>query len=153
MESLERYAQNQRIIDDFTAHWVAGILNDLGRLVYVALLRDVSTGRYSHSALEQVYSAPAIHESLLFCHEELFEKFLEVPLELQERNLRDWFATVDASPADIANRWLEVEFFRLLAPQDTPGYLRDLLFSNLRVILALIAAERPAPQTQVPSKS
>jgi hypothetical protein len=144
MEALERYSQNQRIIDEFTEHWLAGIRNDLGRLVYVALLRDVSTGHYAHPALGQVYSDESVHQALLFCHDELFEKFLEAPLEKQERNLRDWFSTVDAAPADIAMRWLEVEFFRLLVPQETPTYLRDLLFSNLRAILTLIAAEKAA---------
>jgi hypothetical protein len=146
VESLERYSQNQRIIDEFTAHWLAGIRNDLGRLVYVALLRDVSTAHYAHPALAQVYSVAAVHQALLFCHEELFERFLEAPLETQERNLRDWFSTVDAAPADIASRWLEVEFFRLLVPQDTPTYLRDLLLSNLRAILTVVAAEKPATQ-------
>jgi hypothetical protein len=153
VESYDRYSENQRIIDEFTSHWLAGIQNGLGRLVYVALLRDVSTGRYSHAALGQIYSEAAVHQALFFCHQELFEKFLELPLEQQEKNLRDWFATVDAAPADIASRWLEVEFFRLLVPQETPGYLRDLLFSNLRVILSLIAAERPVATAQGQAKS
>jgi hypothetical protein len=148
MEALERYSQNQRIIEEFTAHWLASIRNDLGRLVYVALLRDVSTGHYAHPALGQVYSEQSVHQALLFCHEELFEKFLEAPLEKQERNLRDWFSTVDAAPADIAMRWLEVEFFRLLVPQDAPTYLRDLLFSNLRAILTLLATEKAASTSE-----
>jgi hypothetical protein len=153
MEALERYSQNQRIIDEFTAHWLAGIRNDLGRLVYVALLRDVSTGHYAHPALGQLYSEQSVHQALLFCHEELFEKFLEAPLETQERSLREWFSTVDAAPADIATRWLEVEFFRLLVPQETPTYLRDLLFSNLRAILTLIAAEKPTARAHSPARS
>ena len=153
MESLDRYSQYQHIIDDFTAHWLAGIRNDLGRLVFVALLRDVSTGHYTHSALEQVHSQPSVHQALLFCHEELFERFLEAPLEAQEGQLRDWFSTLGSAPADVASRWLEVEFFRLLVPQGTPAYLRDLLFSNLRVILTLIAAERPVAQAHAHSKT
>jgi len=152
VESLERYSQNQRIIDEFTAHWLAGIRNDLGRLVYVALLRDVSTGHYAHPALAQIYPIAAVHQALLFCHEELFEKFLEAPLETQERNLREWFSTVDAAPSDIASRWLEVEFFRLLVPQDTPSYLRDLLFSNLRAILTVVAVEKHAAQAHASAR-
>lgn len=148
METLERYSQNQRIVDEFTARWLAGIPNDLGRLVYIALLRDVSTGRYSHSGLERTYSPAAIHHALVYCHEELFERFLEAPLETQERHLRQWFVTIDAPPSDIARRWLEAEFFRLLVPQESPAYLRDLLFSNLRIILALIASERPVAHAQ-----
>jgi len=151
VETLERYSQNHRIVDEFTARWLAAIPNDLGRLAYIALLRDVSTGRYSHSGLERTYSPAAIHHALAYCHEELFERFLEAPLETQEKLLRQWFATIEAPPADIATRWLEAEFFRLLVPQESPAYLRDLLFSNLHVILALVASERAV--AHAPAKS
>ncbi len=149
MESLERFDQNQRIIEEFTAQWLANLPSDLGRLVHVALLRDVSTGWYRHPALAQAYSDPSVHQGLLYCHERLFERVLEATLEQQERDLRAWFAGMDVPPAEIANRWLELEFFRFLVPFGTPPYLRDLLFSNLRVILRLVASEQP-PMVTVP---
>jgi len=142
LETLERYSQNQRIIDEYTARTLAGIPGELGRLVSVALLRNVSTGRYSEPTLERRYSEGAVHEALVFCHEELFEKYLESPLENQEKDLRNWFASLASSPSEIAHRWLEVEFFRLLVPQAAPPYLRDLFFSNLRVLLTVVASER-----------
>lgn len=151
METLERYSQNQRIVDEFTAHWLAPIANDLGRLVYIAMLRDVSTGHYTHSGLERNFSPAAVHHALAFCHKELFERFLEAPLEIQEKYLRQWFAMIESPPAEIATRWLEAEFFRILVPQESPAYLRDLLFSNLRVILALVASEKPLAQAQTKS--
>ncbi len=144
MESVERYTQNQRIIEEFTAHWLAGIRSNLGRLVYVAMLRDVSTGRYRHPALEEFFPEGAVHQALHYCHEELFKKFLEASLECQEWDLRAWFATMNGNPAEIAGRWLEMEFYRQVVPFGTPPYLRDLLFSNLRVILGMIVAERMA---------
>lgn len=143
MESLESFDQNQRIIEEFTAQWLANFPSDLGRLVHVALLRDVSTGWYRHPALAQAYSDICVHQALLFCHERLFEKVLEATLEQQEHDLRAWFAGMDVPPSEIANRWLELEFFRFLVPFGTPSYLRDLLFSNLRVILRLVASEQP----------
>ena len=143
MESLERFDQNQRIIEEFTAQWLANFPSDLGRLVHVALLRDVSTGWYRHPALAQAYSDICVHQALLFCHERLFEKVLEATLEQQEHDLRAWFAGMDVPPSEIANRGLELEFFRFLVPFGTPSYLRDLLFSNLRVILRLVASEQP----------
>lgn len=144
MESLERFAQNQRLIEEYTSLCLAGISSELGRLLHVAMLRDVSTGRYFHPGLEAVYSEPAVHQALLYCHEELFEQFLEIPLEQQEWDMRLWFAGLSAPPWEVANRWLEVEFFRLLVPSGTPPYLRDLFYSNLRVILGLIAADHSA---------
>lgn len=70
VESLERFAQNQRIIEEFAWRCLANVVTDLGRLHYVATLRDVSTGRYHHYALAEIYSEAAIHQALLYCHEE-----------------------------------------------------------------------------------
>jgi hypothetical protein len=147
VESLERFTQNQRVIEEYTTLCLAGISSELGRLLHVAMLRDVSTGRYFHPGLEEVYSEPAVHQALLYCHEEIFEQFLEIPLEQQEWDLRLWLAGLSAPPWEAANRWLELEFFRLLVPLGTPAYLRDLFYSNLRVILGLIVAEHSALQS------
>jgi len=59
MESLERFAQNQLIIEEYVSQWLAAIPSDFGRLVDVATLRDVTSGHYHHPALEEVYSQSA----------------------------------------------------------------------------------------------
>ena len=91
MESLERFHQSQRVIDDFTSTTLAAIPSDFGRLVHIATLRDLISGQYKHEGLEALYSAPAVHEALYYCHEEIFQKILEIPLERQERLLRSFF--------------------------------------------------------------
>jgi hypothetical protein len=147
VESLERFAQNQRIIEEFVSQWLVAIPTSLGRLAHVAMLRDIYTGRYHHPILQDAYSEPAVHQSLLYCHEELFEKVLENNFEQQEWDLRMCFAGMEAPPAEIAQRWLEVDLFRLFVPFGTPLYLRDLFCSNLRVILGLIVAEESVVHT------
>jgi hypothetical protein len=142
VESLERFAQNQRIIEEYVSQWLADIPSDFGRLASVATLRDVTAGRYHHPALEESYSEPAVHQALLYCHEELFERVLETPLDRQEWDLRMHFARMDAPVEEIASRWIELEFFRSFVPLGTPPYLRDLFLSNTRVILGLLVGER-----------
>lgn len=149
VESLERFAQNQRIIEEFVSQWLVAIPTALGRLVHIAMLRDIYTGRYHHPILQDVYSEPAVHQSLLYCHEELFEKFLENNFEQQEWDLRMCFAVMDAPPAEIARRWLDVELFRLYVPFDTPPYLRDLFCSNMRLILGLLVSEQSLAHSAV----
>jgi len=147
VESLERFAQNRLIIEQFAARWLASVPTDLERLHHVAILRHVSTGRYSHPGLRGTFSEPAIHQALSYCHEELFDKVLEKTLQDQERDFRTMFSSIDSLAFEIASRWLELEHYRTLVPLGTPAYLRDLFFSNTRVILNLIVSERALVST------
>ena len=147
VETLERFAQYKCIIEDCASRWLAELDSDVGRLVYVSMLRDVSSARYYHPALEAIYSPSAVHQALLYCHEELFEKVLGHSLELLEGDLRMYFAGIDAPPDEIAARWLELDFFQSLLPLGVPSYLRSLFLSNMAVVLKLIAAGRVTRQT------
>lgn len=147
MESFERFSQNQRIVEEFTSRWLADISCDLGRLVRVSVLRDISSGRYRHPLLAQIYSESAVHQALLYCHEELFERVLEAPLQQQEWDLRLFFAGLDVVPAEAAARWLETEYYRQLVPLSSAAYRLDLFLSNMRVILALVAVGTPTLET------
>lgn len=140
MESLERFSQNQRVIEEFTSRVLSDISTNFGRLLRVSMLRNVSDGRYRDSILEEIYGEPAVHQALLYCHEELFAKVLETPLEQQEWDLRLYLAGFDAPPEEIVGGWLDVDRYRTFVPFGTPSYLRDLFFSNLRMVLGLIVA-------------
>lgn len=141
MESLERFTQNQLIVEEYVSQWLAAIPSDFGRLADVATLRDVTSGHYHHPALEEVYSESGVHQALLYCHEELFEKVVGTPLDLQEWDLRSHFARMNAPVAEIASRWLEVEHFRCLVPMGIAPHLRDLFLSNTRAILIRLIRE------------
>lgn len=142
VESVEQFSQNQRIIEAYTLPWLSAIPSEAGRLFHVCMLLNVSTGRYRHPALEEDYSEASIHEALRYCHQELFERFLEYTLQEQEWELRKFFASMPDTPPEIAARWREAEYFSLLVPLGAPAYLSELFASNLRVILTLIAAEK-----------
>ena len=144
MESLERFTQNQLIIEEYVSQWLAPIPSEFGRLADVATLRDVTSGHYHHPALEEVYSESAVHQALLYCHEELFEKVVGTPLHLQEWDLRSHFARMDAPVAEIAFRWLEIEHFRSFVPMGTAPHLRDLFLSNTRAVLGRLGQEQTA---------
>ncbi|MFZ3216273.1 MAG: hypothetical protein WA192_09460 [Candidatus Acidiferrales bacterium] len=147
MESLERFAQNQRVIEEFVSQWLIAVPSVFGRLVYVANLRDVYNGRYHHPMLQDSYSEPAVHQALLYCHEELFARVMENSFGQQEWDLRMCLAEMDAPAAEIARRWMEVELFRAFVPFGTPPYLRELFFSNLRAILGLIVSDEALVST------
>ncbi|HEV2488503.1 MAG TPA: hypothetical protein VGT03_01750 [Candidatus Acidoferrales bacterium] len=146
MEALDEFGQNQRVIEDFAANTLAGIRGDIGRLLHVATLRDLATGQYRHSGLEALYSAQAVDQALRICHEELFEKILESPLEKQDVDLRHCLEGFEESVQIVAANWQEHEFYRCLIPSGSPAYLRELFCSNLRMLLKLIAEPASTPR-------
>lgn len=133
----EPLEQNQRVIEDFTAHTLSAIPTDLAKLIYIAQLRDLGSGRYHHAGLAAHYSGEAVNQALALCHGEVFLRVLESPLGAQARDLRAVLASIEGEPEEIAARWLEMEFYGALAPLDVPKYLRDLFASNLRILLQL----------------
>lgn len=141
MTDLDQFYQEQRIVEDFTQRTLRGIPGNLSRLVHVATLRDLATGRYSHAGLAAIYSEEAVDQALHLCHQELFERALETPLESQEIELRQCLAGFQDDPRGIAARWQEHEFYTFLIPSGMPVYLRRLFCLNIRTLLELIAAE------------
>ena len=139
METLERFQQNRRVIEDFTTRTLAALPCDFGRLVYVASLRDLASGRYVHEGLSTIYPEEAVQQALAHCHEELFTKTLETPLEQQEWDLRGCLGGMEGNFWEVVARWQELQFYRLLVPAGEPDYLQTLFCSNLRALLGLLA--------------
>jgi len=142
MGTLEQFQQNQRVIEDFTSRTLLAIPSDYGRLIYVASLRDLASAHYHHEGLAAVFPEGAVQQALAYCHEELFAKILETPLEQQEWDLRTCLTGFEGEFWEIVDRWRELEFYRMLVPLGLPGYLRDLFCSNLRALLAVFAEDR-----------
>ncbi len=141
METLERFQQYRRIIEDFTAHTLSAIPSEFGRLLYLASLRDLASGSYIHEGLSALYPEEAVQQALAYCHEEIFSKILEAPLEQQEWDVRACLGRLGGDFWAIVERWREVEFYRVLVPVGVPQYLQDLFCSNLRALLGVFAEE------------
>ncbi|MGB6076704.1 MAG: hypothetical protein WBG29_13805 [Candidatus Acidiferrales bacterium] len=141
MEGLEQLHQDRRVIEDFTSRTLEPIPGDVSRLLHIATLRDLATGRYCHEGMAASYSQPAVDQALRLCHEELFERILETSLEHQEVEIRRCLRGFDSSAGEVAQRWREHEFYKFLIPSGVPVYLKQLFCSNLATLLHLIAAE------------
>lgn len=146
MHKHDEFEQNQRIIEDFVRNTLARIPGNMARLLHVALLRDLATGRYGHAGLETLYPSSAVDQSLRMCHEELFEKILETTLENQEADLRHCLEGFEESSQGVAVNWQDSEFYRCLVPSGCPDYLRDLFCSNLGFLLRIIASPAATPR-------
>jgi hypothetical protein len=143
MRTLTRLQQNRRIVQDFTLTTLSAIPSLYGRLVYLASLRDLSSGRYHHAGLAALYPDGGIQEALKLCHEQIFERILENPLEQQEQDLRKCLENMEGEMAAAVEHWRRMEAYRMLVPEESVRYLKDLFCSNLRALLEVLQTECP----------
>ena len=135
------FQQNRRIIRDFTLTTLAGIPGEFGRLTYISSLRDLSSGRYEHAGLAALYPDEAIQQALQLCHEQIFERVLEAPLERQESDLRECLERMPGGMREAVSHWRRMEAYRVLMPEGSPSYLKELFCSNLRALLEILQGE------------
>jgi hypothetical protein len=137
----DQILRNKSVVRDFAATTLAAIPNMFGRLVYIASLRDLSSGNYEHAGLAALYPQQAVQESLECCHYEIFQKILETPLSIQAQDLAECLQGMAGSYPSTLSHWREMEAYRVLLPANTPDYLKELFFSNLRGLLEILQAE------------
>ena len=140
-DALTQLQQNRRIIQDFSVTTLATIASQFGRLIYISSLRDLSSGRYDHAGLSALYREEAVQQALAKCHEEVFERILETPLALQEGDLRMCFENMPGGLNSTVEHWGRLEAYRILLPEQSPDYLKELFCANLRALLEILQAE------------
>jgi hypothetical protein len=141
MKALTQLQQNRRIIQDFTLTTLAGIPGLFARLTYIASLRDFSSGRYDHAGLAALYPDEALQQALQLCHEQIFECLLEMPLSSQQEDLRACLAAMQGGLPEAVSHWRRMEAYRVLMPEQSPDYLKELFCSNLRALLEILQQE------------
>jgi hypothetical protein len=141
MTTLAQLQQNHRVVQDFTLTTLANIPRLFSRLVYVASLRDLSSGEYEHAGLAALYPEEAIQQALQACHEQVFERVLETSLEAQEEDLRACLSAMSEGFCATVAHWQRMESYRVLLPELSPVYLKELFCSNLRALLEILQTE------------
>src|SRR5215468_12325544 len=120
MGVLSKLQQARGVVQDFTVNTLAGIDGAFARLVYVASLRDLSSGRYEHEGLIALYPEGAVQQALELCHEQVFERILETPLAEQLEDLRNCLAAMQGGLAEVVQHWRQLESYRMLPPEHAP---------------------------------
>ena len=131
----EQLRIHRQILYDLALHYLEPLKGSFAGLAYLASLKDPSTNVYAHDRLAAVYGAGPVAETLTECHEELFERLLEMPLAQQEEELRQFVETLPEGKEEgieICKRRIEDWI-----PLKAPDYLKELFRSNLNALLAM----------------
>ncbi len=139
---MECFYQNRRIIEEFVLGTLAQVPTSYGRLHTVAALRDQESGLYRCNALSSTFSGEAVHETLDFCHKQLFYRTLESSLEAQAADLRDFVGPKARDIKHTGANWKDLKSYRFLVPSDAPRYMGNLFISNVRFLLEVLSKER-----------
>jgi hypothetical protein len=137
---LEQFQTYQQILFDLTANYLEPLRSAYARLAYLSNLREASSGRYVHEGLAKVYGAEATNHVVGNCHEEVFERLLELPLNRQCEELRTYLGSLRGTVEE--NSPCCREKGKTWVPPRAPGYLTELYCSNLDVLLELLRDDR-----------
>jgi len=133
---LEHFKTQQQILFDLTANYLEPLGSACQRLAYLSSLRDPSSGKFIHGGLTAVYGAESVDKVVACCHEEMFERLLEMPLSAQQQDLRGYLCSLPGSFAENA-RSCQERAANWVPPQ-APSYLKELFHSNLSALLELL---------------
>jgi hypothetical protein len=137
---LDQFQTHQQILFDLTANYLEPLHSAYERLAYLFNLHEAASGKYVHEGLASLYGAEAVHQVIAQCHEEVFERLLEMPLNAQGEELRAYLGSLPGTFKENAalcrgtcKNWI---------PPQAPSYLRELYSSNLDVLLKLLLHDK-----------
>jgi len=130
---------HRQILYDLALHHLEPLQGNFARLAYLAALRDSSTGIYEEKALLKAYGREPVHQALSGCHEELFERVLELPLAQQQEDLAQY---LESQTEANARNQMPGGFLESWIPCQAPEYLKELFRSNLNALFELLREKR-----------
>jgi hypothetical protein len=132
----EQLRIHRQIVYDLALHYLEPMNGSFSRLAYLASLKNPADKMYAHERLAALYGVGPVGETLAKCHEELFERLLEMPLAQQEEDLRLFLETLPEGIQEgvricqgRVEEWI---------PAGAPDYLKELFRSNLAALLGMI---------------
>jgi hypothetical protein len=104
-----------------------------GRLVYIASLRDPSTGRHTYQPMIEMVGQEVAERTLAVGHHAVFAEWIVQPLSRQRDDITEYFRHAALETADR---------YRELVPGTALDVERQLFLTDLETLLMLLPGER-----------
>ncbi len=134
--------------EDLRIRTLGPIGYDFGRLLYLASMRDYSTGEYHHHGLACSFSELASREALAAYHKELFYHLAACPLKLFVPQVERFMRSARQDLRQTVDSWETLEVYRLTVPCPCDRLTAALFVSNVKIAMALLKSRRPVLKAQ-----
>jgi len=134
-------SDRQAVLEESWRRTVAGISTLLGRLAYLASLRNQNTGTYEHFGLAERIGAAEVDSLVRRSHLEIFQQWLCFSLERQKEELEAYFSTLEGDRREILSNWLVLGPYAAWVPAESRDVERKLFYTDLETVLELIRNE------------
>jgi hypothetical protein len=129
---------------------LAQIPSLLGRLIYLASLRDLNTGKYQHFGFAQQAGDRASERTIRRSHINAFEDWLCLSLSEQREHLDRHLVAAEGEREQILAHWKEAPPYLSWVPSQALPAQKDLFRADLEIVIDLITRENSAAS---PSRS
>jgi hypothetical protein len=113
----------------------------IGRLAYLASLRNANTGVYEHFGLSQRIGEDAADRMLRRNHMAVFQEWLCFGLERQKDELEEYFSGLEGDRREIVSNWLTLEPYGTWVPGESRDVERKLFSDDLAIVLESVRRE------------
>jgi len=135
---------------DLWRHTLARIPTLFGRVLYLASLRNQTSGAYEHPGLAQMVGDDEAEETLRRSHARIFQDWLCLTVEQQKADLQEYLAETPNPAATLAD-WAASAVYRGWAPAAAQDAERRLFVGDLEILLGLLKREygdvSPGPES------
>jgi len=131
---------NQEPAGDLWRHTLARIPTLFGRVLYLASLRNQSSGAYEHPVLAQMVGDEEAGETLRRSHARIFQDWLCLNVEQQKSDLQEYLAETPNPAATLAD-WGASAAYESWVPAAAQDAERRLFVGDLKILLGLLRRE------------
>jgi hypothetical protein len=133
--------QKEAALSESWKRTLSGIPSMIGRLSYLASLRNTNTGAYEHVGLSDRIGDAETDRLLRRSHLEVFQDWLCYGLDRQKQELEEYLAGLDGDKRGIIAHWLCLEPYAVWIPAEFREVERKLFYSDLSLVLELIRSD------------